>query len=100
MKATPADSLSFCVVHLQCALDCMDKLTEIPELFKQDYKSLVKRMIAETEVKLKIIYDVMSDEDKTAWFETMRSISQIYDVIDGLDTVEQAVKMKEFLGGV
>ena len=78
----------------------MDKITEIPELFKQDYKSLVKRMIAETEVKLKIIHDVMSDEDKTAWFETMRSISQIYDCIDGLDTVEQAVKMKEFLGGV
>ena len=75
----------------------MDKLTEIPELFKQDYKSLVKRMIAETEVKLKIIYDVMSDEDKTAWFETMRSISEIYDCIDGLDTVEQAVKMVEFL---
>jgi hypothetical protein len=97
MKAQSHDSLAFCITHLQCALNCMDSIAELTDIFKQDYKLLVKRMIAETEVRLKIVYDTLSDEDKTAWFETMKSINDCYSIIDKVDVVEQAVLIKDFL---
>jgi hypothetical protein len=75
----------------------MDSIAELTDIFKQDYKLLVKRMIAETEVRLKIVYDTLSDEDKTAWFETMKSINDCYSIIDKVDVVEQAVLIKDFL---
>lgn len=96
MKRTPQDTLAYLVVHLQQSLNLLDDIGET-ELFKQDYKNLLKRVISETEAKMKAIYDSMGDSDKTDWFKTMESITSVYNIVDSVDVAEQAVMMNMFL---
>ena len=103
MEAKQQDILSSAIMHLNLALIQLDEIGGLQNLFKQDYKQLVKRTIIETESRLNKINNALDDEEKTAYYDMFEQKMSLYQTIDSLDTETQIklftnfCKMKENL---
>ena len=89
MKAKEQDILSSAIMHLNLALIELDEIGGLQNLFKQDYKQLVKRTITETESRLNKINNALDEQEKTAYYDMFEQKMSLYQAIDSLDTESQ-----------
>lgn len=54
--ATKQDNMASAICHLQAAIEFLDDVGQMQDLFKQDYKRKVKHVISETEKKNKLCF--------------------------------------------
>ena len=92
MKAKEQDILSSAIMHLNLALIELDEIGGLQNLFKQDYKQLVKRTITETESRLNKINNALDEQEKTAYYDMFEQKMSLYQAIDSLDT-ESKIKL-------
>ena len=97
MKASKQDIMSAAIIHLQCALEYLDEVGTLQDLFKQDYKRQVKRTIELTEQKMGDIMNAMNDEDKSLFYELFEEKSKIYNHIDKLNTYEKIAMFRNYM---
>jgi len=89
MQATKRDIMASAIIHANMMLYCLDEVAKDQDLFKQDYKQLVRRFISETELRLNKIVAAMSDEERTAYFELNQEKTSVYELIDSISTMAQ-----------
>lgn len=96
MKAKQQDILSSAIMHLNLALIQLDEIGGLQNLFKQDYKQLVKRTIEETELRLNKINDALDEDEKTAYYDMFEQKMSLYKEVDSLDTQTQIALFRNF----
>lgn len=97
MHTQKADVLSSAILHLQVAIEYLDEIGGMQDLFKQDFKQQVKRTIALTEGKLNQIWATMDKEEQDSYMELMKRKTAIYTHIDHLNTFEAITLFENFV---
>lgn len=85
------------IIHAQMLLICLDDVAEEQDLFKHDYKKKVKNLIFETESKLNLINNALTEEEKTAYFELLQKKIELYSFIDKINTQQQIDLFRKFV---
>lgn len=74
----------------------LDEVAGLQDLYKQDYKQLIKRAISETESKLNKINEALTDDEKTAYYELWDEKMKLYKLVDSFNTISQITLFKNF----
>ncbi|MBP7108882.1 MAG: hypothetical protein KBA90_10020 [Chitinophagaceae bacterium] len=97
MTANSHDILSAAILHLQSAIEYLDEVAGLQDLFKHDYKQLIKRTVEQTEIRLNKIWDAMDDDEKNSYLELLKRKTAVYSYIDRINTFEAIEEFEEFL---
>jgi hypothetical protein len=97
MKSTKRDKMASAIIHAQMLLICLDDVAEEQDLFKHDYKKKVKNLIFETESKLNMINNALDEDEKTAYYELLDKIIQLYNFMDNLNCITKLNLFAKFV---
>lgn len=95
--ATKQDNMASAICHLQAAIEFLDDVGQMQDLFKQDYKRKVKHVISETEKKINFVFDSMTEEERGFFWDLLKEKQALYKQIEGITTIEQIALFRNFI---